>query len=108
MEASTTDRQADVHILCIDEVVARASDMAASLRLQKKREEEEGQLYRVFMSTNWIYLLGEADNSLVHRYRVQQEIIVAISITIFRFSMSRRRRRGEMREKEREERNLLT
>lgn len=85
MEASTTDRQADVHILCIDEVVARASDMAASLRLQKKREEEEGQLYRVFMSTNWIYLLGEADNSLVDR--VQQEIIVAISITIFRFSM---------------------
>ncbi len=100
MEASTTDRQADVHILCIDEVVARASDMAASLRLQKKREEEEGQLYRVFMSTNWIYLLGEADNSLVDR--VQQEIIVVryrISITIFRFSMSRRRRRGEMREK---------
>ena len=41
MEASTTDRQADVHILCIDDVVARASDMAASLRLQKKEEEED-------------------------------------------------------------------
>jgi len=29
VEVSTTDRQADdVHILCIDDVVARASDMA--------------------------------------------------------------------------------
>jgi len=28
VEVSTTDRQVDVHILCIDDVVARASDMA--------------------------------------------------------------------------------
>lgn len=105
MEASTTDRQADVHILCIDEVVARASDMAASLRLQKKREEEEGQLYRVFMSTNWIYLLGEADNSLVDR--VQQEIRdhcrdIDHDLSILDESTK------ETRRDEREERNLLT
>ena len=38
MEASTSDRQADgdVHILCIDDVAARAIDMAAV-------EKEEGQ-----------------------------------------------------------------
>ena len=40
VEASTTDRQAadDVHILCIDDAVARASDIFeySSFRIEKK------------------------------------------------------------------------
>ena len=41
MDASTTDRQADVHILCIDDVVARASDMAAVSGYRRRKKKEK-------------------------------------------------------------------